>query len=1018
MSGQDAYDPASLRRRLSQLSGREYWRSLGELAHTEEFRELLRTEFPRFADVPPAGLSRRKFLSLMGASLALAGLSSCTKQPDEEIVPYVKSPELVVPGEPLYYATAFQAGGYARGVIATSHMGRPTKLEGNPDHPASLGAIDAITQASILGLYDPDRSQVVTHRGAVSTWAEFRRAFETRGERIAILTGTMTSPTLAAQMAMLFGKLPRARWYTYEPVPEDALRDGAVMAFGRPLATHYRFDRADVVVALDADFLQAGAAGFRYAHDFSTRRRIRDAQADINRLYVAESTPSITGAAADHRFAIRPGGVEGVAVSLGRLVGAPGWEGAPAGADGLSTELVAPMARDLLAHRGRSIVIPGLQQGARVHAMAHVINRALGNIGETVYQTDPVAFGDPGPGAPKAPPQAGTLGALVAAMQAGEVETLVIIGCNPAYDAPADVPFLAALERVSLTVHSGLYSDETAAACHWHVPGTHFLEEWSDARAFDGTATIVQPLIAPLYDGKSVHELVALMAGEDAPKGYDIVRAHWQSARGKEGFESFWKKSLNDGYVAGTALPPLDAVPALPGGFWNAPPREALAPGGELDICFLPDPSIRDGRDANNGWLQELPRPITRLTWDNAAMFSPADAERLGVATGDVVELSLGGRSLEAPALVLPGEAPGVVTLHLGYGRTRSGNVGTGAGVSAYTLRTSGAPWFAGGLGIRSTGRRAALAITQEHHAMEGRHQVRSATRDEYLKNPAFAREEDPPGGGSLYPRREYPGYAWGMTVDLHSCIGCNACVTACQAENNIPVVGKEQVLDSREMHWIRVDTYFTGDVETPETMFQPVMCQQCEDAPCELVCPVGATVHDSEGLNVMVYNRCIGTRYCSNNCPYKVRRFNFLQYTDEDSPTLKMQRNPDVTVRSRGVMEKCTYCIQRINGARITAEKEGRPIRDGDVVTACQSACPAGAIVFGNVNDPESRVSRLKARERNYALLGELNTRPRTTYLAKVTNPLRAEEEIETKVSVQGGPLAAAEGGAGGRRS
>jgi len=1001
MSGLYARDPASLRRRLSQLSGREYWRSLGELADTGEFRELLRAEFPRFADLPPGGLSRRKFLSLVGASLALAGLSSCTKQPDEEIVPYVKSPELVVPGEPLYFATAFQSGGYARGVIATSHMGRPTKLEGNPGHPASLGAIDAVTQASILALYDPDRSQVVTHRGAVSTWAEFQRAFETRGERIALLTAAMTSPTLGAQMQSLLEKRPRARWYAYEPAGEEAAREGARMAFGRSLDTQYRFDRADVVLALDADFLQAGASGVRYARDFSARRRIRDREADINRLYVVESTPSITGATADHRFSVPPHGVEGVAVSVGRLTGAPGWEGAPAGADGLSTELVAPLSRDLLAHRGRSIVIAGLQQPPRVHAMAHVINHALGNTGATVIHTEPVA--------PGALPQAGSLASLVAAMEAGEVETLVVIGCNPAYDAPADIPFARALARVSLTVHSGPYSDETAALCHWHVPGTHYLEEWSDARAYDGTVSIVQPLIAPLYDGRSVHELVALMAGDTAPRGYDIVRGHWMAQRGKEGFETFWRKSLNDGVVADTALPAVDAAPSLPGAFWSPPP--AGGSEGDLELSFLPDPSIGDGRHANNGWLQELPRPISRLTWDNAAMVSPAEAARLGVGTGDVVELTLGGRSLRAPAMILPGQAPGVVTLHLGYGRTRAGNAGTGAGVNAYLLRTSGAPWFSRGLRVRGTGERYPLAVTQEHHAMEGRHQVRSATREEYLKNPAFAREEDPPPGESLYPRREYTGYAWGMAVDLHSCIGCNACVVACQAENNIPVVGKEQVMDSREMHWIRIDTYFAGEPEAPEMLFQPVMCQQCEDAPCELVCPVGATVHDTEGLNVMVYNRCIGTRYCSNNCPYKVRRFNFLQYADEDAPTLKMQRNPDVTVRSRGVMEKCTYCIQRINGARIGAEKEGRSIRDGDIVTACQSACPAGAIVFGNVNDPSSRVSRLKAGERSYALLGELNTRPRTTYLARVTNPLGAEEEIETKVSVVGGPLAGAGG-------
>ncbi|HTY57540.1 MAG TPA: 4Fe-4S dicluster domain-containing protein, partial [Bacteroidota bacterium] len=855
----------------------------------------------------------------------------------------------------------------------------PTKLEGNPGHPASLGASDALTQASILTLYDPDRSQTVTHMETISTWPEFLRALDAqKGDRLRILTGTVTSPSLENQLRGLLARFPHAVWHQYEPLNDDAPREGALTAFGRDVSIQYRFDRADVILALDADFLLNGPASVRYAGDFARRRGAEG----MNRLYVVESTPTVTGAMADHRYRVQAGAVEGIAREIARAVSA----GTPSAAVASPDEAwTGPVARDLLAHRGRSVVVAGPYQSAALHALVHMINDALGNAGRTVFYTDPVAFRDTG--------QMESFRSLVAAMEAGEVETLLVAGCNPAYDAPADSGFARHIGRVNMKIHTGLYSDETSALCDWHIPGTHYLEQWSDARAYDGTVTIVQPLIAPLYDGKSVHEVVAAIAGDAPAKGYDIVRRYWMGLRPGPEFESFWRKSLNDGVVEGTALPLIDVRPVPGRDLPEGPAGDgAAAPAddGSLEIVFRPDPTIWDGQFANNGWLQELPKPVTRLTWDNAAMIGPALAERLGLSSEQVVDLEFRGRSLRCPVLVLPGQAEDVVTLHLGYGRSHAGKVGSGTGVNAYLLRTADALWFGKGLTVRKTDRRYPLAVTQTHQAMEGRGQVRSATLQEFLRNPSFAREGPP--GGSLYPRHEYREHAWGMSIDLNACIGCNACVAACQAENNIPVVGKEQVRDSREMHWIRIDTYMAGPPADPAMFFQPVPCMHCEDAPCELVCPVGATVHDSEGLNVMVYNRCIGTRYCSNNRPYKVRRFNFLQYVDDDSPTLKMQRNPDVTVRSRGVMEKCSYCLQRINAARITSEKEGRNIRDGEIVTACQGACPAHAIVFGDINDPASSVAKLKSGPRDYPLLGELNTRPRTTYLAKLTNPFTGE--------------------------
>jgi molybdopterin-containing oxidoreductase family iron-sulfur binding subunit len=650
---------------------------------------------------------------------------------------------------------------------------------------------------------------------------------------------------------------------------------------------------------------------------------------------------------------------------------APGDEVIPA-------DRLGAIARDLQAHRGTSLVLAGDHQPAGVHALAHAINDALGNVGQTVLYLDPVMANPAN--------QTESLRELAAAMAAGQVELLLILGGNPAFTAPADLNFAGALDQVNFRVHLSLYDDETSERCHWRLPESHYLEAWGDARAYDGSLTIIQPLIEPLYDSRSAHQVLAMLLGQVDSSDHDLVRAYWESQNSAGDFDQFWQTTLFNGLVAGTALAPKSV--SLQPEFDQPGPTQTVG-AEDLEIIFRPDPSIWDGRFANNGWLQELPKPLTKLTWDNAALLSPATAANLGLANEEVLELQYQGRAVRAPVWIMPGHSEGSVTVYLGYGRTRAGRVGTGTGFNAYALRTTDTPWFGPGLSIVKTGERYSLASTQSHQSIEGRNLIRAGTVDQFQADPDFVRKLDPHVENiSLYPQVEYDDYAWGMAVDLSTCTGCNACVVACQAENNIPIVGKEQVIMGREMHWLRLDRYYEGDLDNPDTHHQPVLCMHCENAPCEVVCPVGATLHDQEGLNVMVYNRCIGTRYCSNNCPYKVRRFNFLQFTDLETESLKLQRNPEVTVRSRGVMEKCTYCVQRISAARITAKGEGREIRDGEVVTACQEVCPAQAIVFGNINDPTSQVAQLKASSLNYGLLTELNTHPRTTYLARLRNP------------------------------
>jgi MoCo/4Fe-4S cofactor protein with predicted Tat translocation signal len=983
---------AQIHRSADEKTGPEYWRSLEELAGSAEFQEALHREFPKGASEWLDSVSRRGFLKVMGASLGLAGMTGCVKLPLEPIVPYVRQPEDVVPGRPMFYATAVTLGGYASPVLVESHLGRPTKIEGNDLHPASLGGTDIFAQASILGLYDPDRSQTVTSMGDVRSWQAFLSAIRgplsaqkaLQGAGIRILTPTISSPTLADQLRTLLKIYPQAKWHVYEPVNRDNVLEGAKLAFGEPVETRYDFSKADVIVSLDADFLYAGFPGnVRYVRDFAKRR---DPDGKMNRLYVIESTPTGTGAKADHRLPLMSVAIEEfVKTAVPVIQGAQDIVG---NLDDSAIKFILRMSADLSRHSGASIVIAGDNQPPISHALVHTVNRSLGNVGKTVFYTDPV---DANP-----INQTESIRELVADMNAGKVDLLVMLGGNPAYDAPADLNFADALKsnKVPMRVHLGLYQNETAELCQWHVNETHELEAWGDARCYDGTVSIIQPLIAPLYNGKSTLELVALLAGQADASGHDLVRAYWHKQRTGPDFEQFWRKSLHDGWVEGTTAQTKQMAAKA---FDHPGPR--MLDKLPIELNIRRDPTIYDGQFANNGWLQELPKPMTKLTWDNAVLIGPKMAERLQIKTEDVVELELNGRKVTGPVWVQAGHPDNSVTVTLGYGRTRAGRVGTAQGFNASALRTSAAPWFATGVQIRKTGETYKLASTQGYQTMDtpdGGHRplVREATLDEYRKDPNFAKEEQPAPGLTLYPAYDYSReeYAWGMAIDLNRCVGCNNCMLACQSENNIAVVGKEQTVRGRHMHWIRVDAYYQGDRDNPKAFFQPVPCMQCENAPCEVVCPVGATNHSSEGLNDMVYNRCVGTRYCSNNCPYKVRRFNFLLFQDWDTPQYKMMRNPDVSVRSRGVMEKCSYCIQRINERRIDAEREDRKINDSshenELQTACQQSCPAEAIIFGNINDPNSKVSKLKAQSRNYSLLGELNTRPRTTYLAEVRNP------------------------------
>ena len=985
------------------------WLNTEELANHEEFETYLKANFPREAKIMRQyGMDRRTFLKTMGASLTLAGfgLQGCTTAdaPNEPIIPYVRAPEVVIPGNPLFFASTMSLGGFARGILIETHEARPHRLEGNPEHPASLGGADAMLMASILELYNPDRATVIRDQEQVRSWDEYLSAvgdalaaLPDDGAGLRILTETVTSPTLLQQLEDLLADFPAAQWHQYEPISRDNIIAGAKLAFGDAVDTVYRFDAADVVLSLDNDFLTNQPGSLRYARDFISRRQVRAANADgasveMSRLYAVESTPTSTGATADHRLKLRASEVEGftraLAAALGLNVEVPAevtWDEA----------WLAAVVDDLQASQGSSLVTAGPDQPAIVHALAHAINDELGNVGNTLDYIDPVA--------PNTNSQYESLVQLTEDMESGDVDVLFILGGNPVYNAPADVPFAQALESVPFVTHLGLYFDETSSLATWHIPQTHFIEEWSDARAFDGTASLVQPPIGPLLDTtRSAHEILAVIAGDDR-RAYDILREYWEGEFDGDDFEAYWRRSLHSGVLTETAFEPTS--PSLRTAFLNEAPSETVGPD-EFEVIFQPDPTIYDGRYANNPWLQELPKPLTKITWDNTALISPATAVRLGVTNEDVIEIEHDGRTMSAAIWIQTFHPDNAVTVSLGYGRGLGADVGSGFDFNANTIRTASAPWF-GAANVRATGQTYELAPTQTVLEVPLVNAVRNTTLTGFNENPAFVYEDHPePPFDSLLPDDVFQlggpdysdGYKWGMTIDQTACIGCNACMIACQAENNINTVGKQQVKMGRDMHWIRVDRY--DESAAGRTHFQPVPCMHCEKAPCEQVCPVQATVHSHEGLNQMVYNRCVGTRYCAANCPYGVRRFNFMDYVS-DEPIMAEVYNPDVSVRERGIMEKCSYCVQRINEAHAVSSVEDRPIADGEIVPACASSCPTQAIVFGDLNNPEARVTQIANQPHNYGLLEDHNTKPRTTYLGKVYNANAAltgaaqEEEV-----------------------
>ena len=898
-------------------------------------------EFPDGAS-DPTGLSRKEFLRLMGASLALAGATACTRQPPELIVPYVRQPEGLTPGEPQWYASAMEHGDDAIGLLVKAQDGRPVKIEGNPLHPTSLGRTNVHAQAALLDLYDPDRSQTVRHRGLPDTWEDFLAALTTEqaqwkttgGAGVRLLTGHSSSLLLHEQIGDFLTRYPQARWHYHDPLhPAD-----------RPRLRYDRYLAADLIVSLDRDFLGPDALPRDIAL-FAERRRKQPPP----RLYVYESMPSVTGSMADHRYALSPTELAQMAVDLVKAIEANG--------EGASVSF-RTLVHDLLAHRGRSLVLAGEHQPAQIQWAARRLNHLLGNEPEatSLLRTDLTN-------------NRSNLATLIGDLAADKVEALIILDSNPAYTAPGDIAWPTLPDRV-FSVHCGAYLEETAVHCEWHIPKSHFLESWGATRSLDGAVTIVQPLIEPLYPSKSQHEFLAALIGDATPI-YEMLR---KAPRLRELPETNWRKALHDGSVFANEADKLSG----PG---DDPPLQATPPAvSGLEVGIRPDPHLLDGRHANNAWLQELPRPITKLTWGNAIYLSPATARDNKLEHGDEVELVAGEHKLRGPVFVLPGHADRCATIHQGGGRTHAGRIGNGVGYNATALQTAASPWLCRDVQLRKTGGKQTFAVTQHQMQTEGREAVRVVAAGA-SKTSLSAHELD-----SLSPPVKYTSPSWGMVIDLNTCTGCGTCTIACQAENNIPVVGRAEVLRGRAMHWIRVDSYIEG-TERPQFLHQPVPCMHCENAPCEVVCPVAATVHDHQGLNLMVYNRCVGTRYCSNNCPYKVRRFNFFQYNDEKTPQLKLQRNPEVTIRPRGVMEKCTYCVQRISRVQIAADVEKRAIRDGEVVPACAQACPAGAISFGDILDPKSKVAIARRDPRHYSLLEELNTRPRTTYLARVTN-------------------------------
>ncbi len=979
------------------VTGPEYWRSLDQLADTPEFRTWVEREFPDDAAAVLDGNSRRTMLKIMAASFGLAGLAACSR-PEYRLAPQARGREDYIPGAPYNYTSAFALGGHAAGIVVQTNEGRPSKIEGNPDHPASLGAATALAQASLLSVYDPDRSKAVLEGGKESSWEKFEAAVKGLslgdGSGLRFLSGTVVSPTLDSLRAEALKKWPKAKWVEYESIARDNERAGAMLAFGQAVNLHPQFDKAKVILSLDYDFLGADYPTPLATKLFSKNRHV-DTEADlekISRLYVVESQFSLTGANAEHRLRMQGGEVQKFAADLSAALGASPSGGTTSGDK--RGRFLAALTKDLKAAGKEALVVAGPRQPAIVHALAHQMNQTLGAATVTYTKASSTDRVDSGVDALKT---------LTGEMTGGQVTALIILGGNPAYTAPADLQFGAALAKIANSIYLGAEDDETAAAAKWHLPEAHYLEVWGDAQSTDGTVAIQQPMIEPIFGGKSAIEVMAVLLDSKDRKGLDLVKNFWAATWPAATKENTWRKTLNDGVIAGTQV--AEVKVSVDSKRIQAAPAPAAS---GIEVGFVPSATTWDGRFANNAWMQEAPDPITKLVWTNVALISPAMGREKGWKDGDMVALTRGNMKLEAAVMVQPGHADNAVTIALGYGRPRAGSVGTNVGYNAGLIRTSDSFWFGQGFAIAATGAKEILASTQEHGSMEEpqmvasikpryRPLVRETTIEEYKKNPkAIEEQSEVPELDSVYPQLKWEGLQWGMAIDLGACTGCNACVVACQAENNVPSVGKDQVLRGREMHWIRMDRYYVGSVDDPRAVEQPIPCMQCENAPCENVCPVQATTHSPEGLNDMAYNRCVGTRYCSNNCPYKVRHFNFLDWHKNflerrriEPELMQMVYNPDVTVRMRGIMEKCTYCVQRIQEARIATKTDNRREFTGEgVVTACQQTCPADAISFGNINDPNSKVAKLKKQERNYAMLAELDVRPRTTYLGRLRNP------------------------------
>ena len=1059
------------------MSENKYWRTLAELEKDPEFEEFLRKEFVDVEYDKPGSTNRRRFMQLMGASFALAGASACRWE-KENILPYSRRPQGLEPGKTKYFASVMDVAGTAIPVQVASYDNRPYKIEPNPEHPFSTGGTDAYAQGSILTMFDPDRSQEIRNNDESSTREAFDAAVtklidsakQSGGRGAYVLSGATSSPSMAALKARFAEAMPMAKWFEYESLSRDNERAGSRIAFGQNVKTHYELGKADVIVSLGADLFGDHPAKLKHARDWGDGRRPEEGK--MNRMYVVETRYTTTGASADHRLPLRSEQILPFALALEAAVAGGKHSATGFLADEKVEKMVKAIAGDLKSHRGKAVVATGHQQDPAVHAVVHRLNSTLGNVGSTVAYTADTT--------PDRPSHGEAISALAKEMAGGQVKTLFILGGNPAYDAPGDVDFAGAMAKVKTTVHVGLYRDKTAKLSTWHVPMSHFLESWGDARTWDGTITLQQPLIAPLYPSMSAIELMLSVLGDktapdavvrqatmalvkaapamategtsnEASSSADDAAAATAAAAdavaanvpvfaptddpelvaarkalpGFMGEDLQWRRAVARGFIEGTEYPMI--TPSVQGFAAPKVAARAMKSGAELgngdfEIIFYDDGKVHDGRFANNGWLQETPDFTTKLTWDNAAILSPATAKKLGVTDRDVVKVTVGGKTIDLPVYIMPGQATGSIAVAVGYGRPEAGAVGGSlywkvdtTGFDVQPLRTAKSPFRSLGVSIEKTGRTFKLATTQAHWSIDtaglqemmGRvpELVRAGTLEEYKKNPEFAPHRvHHPKLLSLFPEFEWKeGYQWGMAIDLGKCTGCNACVVSCTSENNVPIVGKEQVLVGREMHWLRIDRYFTGDAEDPQIATQPVACVHCQNAPCEQVCPVAATVHDHEGTNNMVYNRCIGTRYCANNCPYKVRRFNYYNYhidlTKSENYVKRMAHNPDVTVRFRGVMEKCSYCFQRISHAKTEARKEGRGVRDGDIKSACQTACPTNAITFGNVNDKNSQVSKLQALPRSYAMLAELNVKPRTEYLARITNPnpsLEAHDEGE----------------------